>query len=134
MRLCRWPCVNLTPQNYYIFAGWNEALGYGQKVCKWWTSSIFIGDIRDKDRLYRALDGVDYVIHAASTKIVPTAEYNPFECIKTNIDGAMNLIDAAIDKEVKGIVALSTDKASSPINLYAATKLASVKLFVAGNS
>ena len=95
---------------------------------------FFIGDVRDKDRLYRALDGVDCVVHAAATKIVPTAEYNPFECVKTNIYGAMNLIDACIDKGVKRVVALSTDKASSPINLYGATKLASDKLFVAGNS
>ncbi|APR03768.1 UDP-N-acetylglucosamine 4,6-dehydratase (inverting) [Thauera chlorobenzoica] len=95
---------------------------------------FFIGDVRDKHRLYRALDGVDYVVHAAATKIVPTAEYNPFECIKTNINGAMNLIDACIDKGVKRVVALSTDKASSPINLYGATKLASDKVFVAGNS
>ncbi len=95
---------------------------------------FFIGDVRDKDRLYRALDGVDYVVHAAATKIVPTAEYNPFECIKTNVNGAMNLIDACIDKGVKGVVALSTDKASSPINLYGATNLTSDKLFVAGNS
>jgi UDP-N-acetylglucosamine 4,6-dehydratase (inverting) len=95
---------------------------------------FFIGDVRDKDRLYRALDGVDYVVHAAATKIVPTAEYNPFECVKTNINGAMNLIDACIDKGVTKVVALSTDKASSPINLYGATKLASDKLFVAGNS
>jgi len=95
---------------------------------------FFIGDVRDRDRLYRALDGVDYVVHAAATKIVPTAEYNPFECVKTNINGAMNLIDACIDKRVKRVVALSTDKASSPINLYGATKLASDKLFVAGNS
>ncbi|THF63127.1 UDP-N-acetylglucosamine 4,6-dehydratase (inverting) [Pseudothauera nasutitermitis] len=95
---------------------------------------FFIGDVRDKDRLYRALDGVDHVIHAAATKIVPTAEYNPFECVKTNINGAMNLIDACIDKGVKRVVALSTDKASSPVNLYGATKLASDKLFVAGNS
>lgn len=95
---------------------------------------FFIGDVRDKDRLYRALDGVDYVVHAAATKIVPTAEYNPFECVKTNINGAMNLIDACIDKGVKRVVALSTDKASSPINLYGATKLASDKLFIAGNS
>lgn len=95
---------------------------------------FFIGDVRDRDRLYRALDGVDYVVHAAATKIVPTAEYNPFECVKTNIIGAMNLIDACIDKGVKRVVALSTDKASSPINLYGATKLASDKLFVAGNS
>ena len=95
---------------------------------------FFIGDVRDKERLYRALDGVDYVVHAAATKIVPTAEYNPFECVKTNINGAMNLIDACIDKGVKKVVALSTDKASSPINLYGATKLASDKLFVAGNA
>lgn len=95
---------------------------------------FFIGDVRDKDRLYRALDGVDYVVHAAATKIVPTAEYNPFECVKTNINGAMNVIDACIDKGVKRVVALSTDKASSPVNLYGATKLASDKLFVAGNS
>ena len=95
---------------------------------------FFIGDVRDRDRLYRAFDGVDYVVHAAATKIVPTAEYNPFECIKTNINGAMNVIDAAIDKNVKGVVALSTDKASSPINLYGATKLASDKLFVSANS
>ncbi|WP_353646349.1 UDP-N-acetylglucosamine 4,6-dehydratase (inverting) [Mesorhizobium sp. WSM2239] len=95
---------------------------------------FFIGDVRDRERLYRALDGVDYVVHAAATKIVPTAEYNPFECIKTNINGAMNVIDACIDKGVKRVVALSTDKASSPINLYGATKLASDKLFVAGNS
>ena len=95
---------------------------------------FFIGDVRDKDRLYRALDGVDYVVHAAATKIVPTAEYNPFECIKTNINGAMNLINACIDQKVKKVVALSTDKASSPINLYGSTKLASDKLFVASNS
>lgn len=95
---------------------------------------FFIGDVRDRERLHRALDGVDYVVHAAATKIVPVAEYNPFECVKTNINGAMNLIDACIDKRVKRIVALSTDKASSPINLYGATKLASDKLFVAGNS
>ncbi|HEX5686703.1 MAG TPA: UDP-N-acetylglucosamine 4,6-dehydratase (inverting) [Ideonella sp.] len=95
---------------------------------------FFIGDVRDRERMYRALDGVDYVVHAAATKIVPTAEYNPFECVKTNIIGAMNLIDACIDKGVKRVVALSTDKASSPINLYGATKLASDKLFVAGNS
>ena len=94
---------------------------------------FFIGDVKDRDRMYRALDGVDYVVHAAATKIVPTAEYNPFECVKTNINGAMNIIDACIDKGVKGVVALSTDKASSPINLYGATKLASDKLFIAGN-
>ncbi len=95
---------------------------------------FFIGDVRDRDRLYRALDGVDYVVHAAATKIVPTAEYNPFECVKTNVLGAMNLIDACIDKNVQKVVALSTDKASSPVNLYGATKLASDKLFVSGNA
>jgi UDP-N-acetylglucosamine 4,6-dehydratase (inverting) len=95
---------------------------------------FFIGDVRDKERLYRALDGIDYVVHAAATKIVPTAEYNPFECIKTNINGAMNLIDACLDQKVKKVIALSTDKASSPANLYGATKLASDKLFVASNS
>jgi UDP-N-acetylglucosamine 4,6-dehydratase len=95
---------------------------------------FFIGDVRDRDRLYRALDGVDYVVHAAATKIVPTAEYNPFECIKTNVIGAMNVIDACIDRGVRRVVALSTDKASSPVNLYGATKLASDKVFVAGNS
>ncbi len=95
---------------------------------------FFIGDIRDKDRLYRALDGIDYVVHAAATKIVPTAEYNPFECIKTNINGAMNLIDACIDHNIKNVVALSTDKASKPVSLYGATKLASDKMFVASNA
>jgi UDP-N-acetylglucosamine 4,6-dehydratase len=95
---------------------------------------FFIGDVREKDRLHRALDGVDYVVHAAATKIVPTAEYNPFECIKTNINGAMNLIDASINQNIKKVVALSTDKASSPANLYGASKLASDKLFVASNA
>ena len=109
---------------------WDMAKGYADDP----RVRFFIGDVRDRERLYRALDGVDYVVHAAATKIVPTAEYNPFECIKTNINGAMNLIDACIDKGVKRVVALSTDKASSPINLYGATKLASDKLFVAGNA
>ncbi len=95
---------------------------------------FFIGDVRDKERLYRALDGVDYVVHAAATKIVPTAEYNPFECIKTNVHGAMNLIDACIDKGIKRLVALSTDKACKPVNLYGATKLCSDKIFIAGNA
>lgn len=108
---------------------WNMAMSYKDHA----NLRFFIGDIRDKERLSRALTEVDYVIHAAATKIVPTAEYNPFECIKTNIIGAMNLIDVCIDKGVKKVVALSTDKASSPINLYGATKLASDKLFVAGN-
>ena len=109
---------------------WEMAKGYQDDD----RIRFFVGDVRDRDRLYRALDGVDYVVHAAATKIVPTAEYNPFECVKTNINGAMNLIDACIDKGVKQCVALSTDKASSPVNLYGATKLASDKLFVSGNS
>lgn len=95
---------------------------------------FFIGDVRDKERLARALNGIEFVVHAAATKIVPTAEYNPFECVKTNINGAMNLIDTCIDAGVRRVVALSTDKASSPANLYGATKLASDKLFIAGNS
>ena len=94
---------------------------------------FFVGDVRDRERLYRAVDGVDYVVHAAATKIVTTAEYNPFEAVKTNILGAMNVVDACIDLGVKKVVALSTDKASSPINLYGATKLASDKLFISGN-
>jgi UDP-N-acetylglucosamine 4,6-dehydratase (inverting) len=94
---------------------------------------FIIGDIRDKEQLIRSLNGIDYVVHAAATKIVPTAEYNPFECIKTNINGAMNLIDACIEKNINKVVALSTDKASNPINLYGATKLASDKLFIASN-
>lgn len=95
---------------------------------------FFIGDVRDKDRLYRAFDHVDYVIHAAAMKQVPTCEYNPFEAIKTNIHGAQNVIDAAIDRGVKKVVALSTDKAVNPINLYGGTKLVSDKLFITANA
>jgi UDP-N-acetylglucosamine 4,6-dehydratase len=95
---------------------------------------FFIGDVRDRDRLYRAFEGIDVVIHAAATKIVPTAEYNPFEAVKTNVLGAMNVIDAAIDSGVERVVALSTDKASSPVNLYGATKMTSDKLFIAANN
>lgn len=94
----------------------------------------FLGDVRDRDRLRRAFDGIDYVIHAAALKIVPAAEYNPFEFIKTNVNGAMNVIDCAIDAKVKKVVALSTDKACNPVNLYGASKLCSDKLFVHGNS
>ena len=94
----------------------------------------FVGDVRDQSRLYRAFDGVDYVIHAAALKIVPVAEYNPFEVIRTNIIGSENVIEAAIDKGVHRVIALSTDKAVSPVNLYGATKLCSEKLFIAGNS
>ena len=94
----------------------------------------FIGDVRDAQRLQRALEGVDVVVHAAALKQVPAAEYNPFECIKTNVLGAQNVIDACLDQGVKRIVALSTDKAAAPINLYGATKLCSDKLFVAANN
>ena len=95
---------------------------------------FFIGDVRDKERLYRAFDGVDYVVHAAALKQVPAAEYNPFEAIKTNVLGAQNVIDVCVDLGIKKVVALSTDKAANPINLYGATKLCSDKLFIAGNS
>lgn len=94
----------------------------------------FIGDVRDRDRLYRAFDDVDYVVHAAALKQVPTAEYNPIEAVRTNVLGAANVIDAAIDKNVKKVIALSTDKAANPINLYGATKLCSDKLFIAANN
>ncbi|MBU1858272.1 MAG: UDP-N-acetylglucosamine 4,6-dehydratase (inverting) [Verrucomicrobia bacterium] len=94
----------------------------------------FIGDVRDRDRLYRAFDGVDIVVHAAALKQVPAAEYNPGEAVKTNVLGAMNVIDAAIDCNIKKVIALSTDKAANPINLYGATKLCSDKLFIAGNN
>lgn len=104
------------------FAGYEDKLRF------------FIGDVRDKDRMYRAMEGVDVVIHAAALKHVDVAEYNPMEAIKTNIDGARNVIDAAIDKGVKKIVALSTDKAVNPINLYGATKLVSDKLFVSAKA
>jgi len=94
----------------------------------------FIGDVRNKERLYRAFHNVDYVIHAAALKQVPAAEYNPFEAVKTNVLGAQNVINVAIDQGVKKVIALSTDKAANPINLYGATKLCSDKLFIAGNS
>ena len=95
---------------------------------------FFIGDVRDKERLYRAFDGVDYVVHAAALKLVPSCEYNPMEAVKTNINGAMNIVDAALDCGVKRVVALSTDKAVNPINLYGGTKLVSDKLFIAANA
>ena len=126
---------NYNPKKLIVFSRdeikqWEMAKSYPEDS----RLRFFIGDVRDKDRLYRALAGVDYVVHAAATKIVPIAEYNPFECVKTNVLGAMNVIDATIDQRVKKVVALSTDKASSPINLYGATKLASDKLFTASNS
>ena len=127
--------VRFNPRKLVIFS--RDEMKQWEMAKLYWDDSrvrFFIGDVRDKDRLHRALGDIDYVVHAAATKIVPTAEYNPFECVKTNIIGAMNLIDACIDQGVKRVVALSTDKASSPANLYGATKLASDKLFVAGNS
>jgi UDP-N-acetylglucosamine 4,6-dehydratase/5-epimerase len=127
--------ARFNPKRLVIFSRdemkqWEMAKLYGDDK----RVRFFIGDVRDKDRLARALHGVEYVVHAAATKIVPTAEYNPFECVKTNIIGAMNLIDACLDQRVKRVVALSTDKASNPSNLYGATKLAADKLFIAGNS
>ncbi|MDC0096433.1 UDP-N-acetylglucosamine 4,6-dehydratase (inverting) [Amylibacter sp.] len=125
---------NYQPKKLIVFS--RDEMKQWEMAKKFENSCVrfFIGDVRDKDRMYRALAGVDYVVHAAATKIVPTAEYNPFEAVKTNINGAMNLIDACIDQNVKGVVALSTDKASSPINLYGATKLVSDKLFIAANN
>ncbi len=121
----------------------NKIIIYSRDEMKQWDMAMrfkgdprvvfAIGDVRDTERLSRVMTGVDYVVHAAATKIVPTAEYNPSECIKTNINGAMNVIEAAQDQRVLGVVALSTDKACNPINLYGATKLASDKLFVASN-
>lgn len=108
---------------------WDMAMKYSDDP----RVQFVIGDVRDKDRLLQTLKGVDHVVHAAATKIVPTAEYNPSECIKTNINGAMNVIDASNRAGVTSVVALSTDKASNPINLYGATKLASDKLFSASN-
>ena len=94
----------------------------------------FLGDVRDAERLVRAMEGIDVVVHAAALKQVPAAEYNPFECIKTNVLGAQNVIDACLNTGVTKVVALSTDKAAAPINLYGATKLCSDKLFVAANN
>ena len=109
---------NYNPKKLIVFSRdemkqWDMANKFGNDE----RLRFFIGDVRDRERLYRAVDGIDFVVHAAATKIVPTAEYNPFECIKTNINGAMNLVDACIDKKVEKVIALSTDKASSPINL-----------------
>lgn len=127
--------VRYNPKRLVIYSRdemkqWEMAQRYEQDK----RVQFFIGDIRDKGRLTRALDGIDYVVHAAATKIVPTAEYNPFECVKTNIIGTMNLIDACIDRGIKRVVALSTDKASNPVNLYGATKLAADKLLIASNA
>jgi UDP-N-acetylglucosamine 4,6-dehydratase len=134
-KFVRMTLARVNPRRLVVFSRdemkqWDMAMDYENDP----RVRFFIGDVRDRERLLRALDGVDYVVHAAATKIVPTAEYNPFECVKTNILGAMNLIDVCIDRGIQRVVALSTDKASNPINLYGATKLASDKLFVAGNA
>ena len=128
--LKKYPEVKITIFSRDEMKQWDMALEYKDDN----RVRFIIGDIRDKEGISRALDGINLVIHAAATKIVPIAEYNPYECIKTNIDGAMNLIDACIDKNISKVVALSTDKASNPINLYGATKLAADKLFLSANS
>lgn len=134
-RFTRMALDRYTPQKIIIysrdeFKQWQMAQDFqGESALR-----FFIGDVRDKDRLKRALSGVDYIIHAAAIKQVPTCEYNPFEAIKTNIHGAQNVIDAALDCGVRKVVALSTDKAVNPINLYGGTKLVSDKLFIAANA
>lgn len=133
-RFCKKILENYTPKRVIIYSRdelkqYEMALEFNQKCMRY-----FIGDVRDKDRLKKAFSEVDIVIHAAALKHVPIAEYNPMECIKTNINGAQNVIDAALENGVKKVVALSTDKAANPINLYGATKLASDKLFVAANN
>lgn len=125
---------NHTPKKIIIFSRDELKQFEMQQVFNQPCMRYFIGDVRDKARLTRAMRGVDYVIHAAAMKQVPAAEYNPMECVKTNINGAENVIDAALDNDVKKVIALSTDKAANPINLYGATKLASDKIFVAANN
>lgn len=126
---------NFEPKKIIIFSR-DEFKQYemGRKFAGTDILRFFIGDVRDKDRLYRAFYSVDYVVHAAASKQVVAAEYNPFEAVKTNILGAQNVIEASIDNNVEKVVALSTDKAANPVNLYGATKLAADKLFVAGNA
>ena len=132
---CNYLRKNHSPKKVIIFSRdemkqWEMAKDFTESYFRY-----FIGDVRDESTLQMALEDVDYVIHAAATKIVPTAEYDPFECVKTNVFGAMNVISASLQSSsVKSVVALSTDKASSPINLYGATKLTSDKLFVAANN
>ncbi len=135
-RCCREILTQFNPEKVIIFS--RDELKQSEMAAKSVFSGehirFFLGDVRDKDRLERAMADVDYVIHAAALKQVPAAEYNPHEFIKTNINGAMNVVDAAIAAGVKRVVALSTDKAVNPINLYGATKLCSDKIFIAGNS
>lgn len=125
---------NFSPKKIIIFSRDELKQFEMQQTYNAGCMRYFIGDVRDPNRLMEAMDGVDYVIHAAAMKQVPAAEYNPMECIKTNIYGAENVIKAAIANKVEKVIALSTDKAANPINLYGATKLASDKLFVAGNN
>lgn len=130
----RFALENLQPQKIIIYSRDEfKQFQMGQQI-KSDKIRFFIGDVRDKQRMQRAFSGVDYVIHAAALKQVPAAEYNPFEAVQTNVLGAQNVINAAIDKGVKKVLALSTDKACNPINLYGATKLCSDKQFVAANS
>lgn len=128
---------NFTPRKLVVFSR-DELKQFEMEqhfpVSKFPQVRFFIGDVRDRDRIARALEGIDIVVHAAALKQVPTAEYNPFECIKTNVLGAENLIEACLASGVKRVVALSTDKAAAPINLYGATKLCSDKLFIAANN
>ena len=130
MTLAKYTKVQITVYSRDEMKQWDMAQRFAEDE----RVKFIIGDVRDSDRIARALDGIDYVVHAAATKIVPIAEYNPSECVKTNIIGAMNLIDCCIDHKIDRVVALSTDKASNPINLYGATKLAADKLFVASNA
>ena len=130
MTLAKYTKVQITVYSRDEMKQWDMAQRFAEDE----RVKFIIGDVRDSDRIARALDGIDYVVHAAATKIVPIAEYNPSECVKTNIIGAMNLIDRCIDHKIDRVVALSTDKASNPINLYGATKLAADKLFVASNA
>ena len=128
---------NFKPKKVVVFSR-DEAKQFEMKSkfngSKYSNLRFFIGDVRDEDRLTLAFDNIDYVIHAAALKHVPAAEYNPIECIKTNIYGAQNIITAALKTNVEKIIALSTDKAANPINIYGATKLAADKLFVAANN
>jgi UDP-N-acetylglucosamine 4,6-dehydratase len=133
----RYALDNLNPSRLVVFSR-DELKQFEMRQqfpeSKYPNLRFFIGDVRDKERLYRAVDGVDVLVHAAALKQVPACEYNPLEAIKTNVIGAANIVDAAIDRNVKKVLALSTDKAANPINLYGATKLCSDKLFVAANS
>ena len=125
---------NYTPRKIIIFSR-DELKQYEmQQEINSTSMRFFLGDVRDKERLQRALEGVDFVIHAAAMKQVPASEYNPMECIKTNIIGAQNIVEASLNLKIKKIIALSTDKAANPINLYGATKLCSDKLFVSAQN